>query len=158
MSMAAAELDARSIVVSRRFDAPRELVFSVFTEPRHLERWWGPNGFSTSTSEFDFRPGGRWRYVMHGPDGRDYPNRSVFTEITPPERIVYLNGWDVEDAEPMFEATINFEEDGAGTLLNQRMVFPTAASRNEVAEKYGAVEGAQQHLQRLSDYLNQLQD
>ncbi len=147
------ELDARSIVVSRHFDAPRDLVFSVFTDPKHLEKWWGPNGFTTTTLEFDFRPGGRWRHVMHGPDGRDYPNRSVFKEIDPPSRIVYLNGWDEENAEPMFEATIVFEVDGDGTLLTQRSVFPTAEGRNEVAEKYGAVEGAVQHLQRLSEYL-----
>ena len=150
------DLLARSIITTRHFDYPRELVFSAFTDPKHLEQWWGPDGFSTTTSEFEFKPGGRWRHVMHGPDGTDYPNRSVFKEIVPPERIVYLNGWDEDNAEPMFEATITFEELDGGTLLTLCSVFPTAAGRNEVAAKHGAVEGAQQHLQRLSDYLDEL--
>ena len=81
--------DPRVIVGVREFDAPRELVFSVWTDAKHLAQWWGPNGFTTTTSRFEFRPGGVWRFVMHGPDGRDYQNRVVFDEIVPPERIVY---------------------------------------------------------------------
>ena len=66
--------DPRSIIGTRVFDAPRELVFSAFTDPKHLAEWWGPNGFTTTTHAFDLRPGGKWRFVMHGPDGRDYQN------------------------------------------------------------------------------------
>ena len=67
----------------------------IWTELRHLHRWWGPAGFTTTTHEFAFVPGGVWRFVMHGPDGTDYPNRIVFREIDPPARIVYENGWDL---------------------------------------------------------------
>ena len=94
------ETDPRSIIGSRVFDAPRELVFAAFTDPKHLAQWWGPNGFTTTTHSFDFRPGGVWRFVMHGPDGRDYQNRVTYDEIVPPERIVYRHGGG-EDVEPV---------------------------------------------------------
>ncbi len=81
--------DARSIVGTRVFDAPRDLVFAAFTDPKHLAQWWGPDGFTTTTSAFEFRVGGTWRFVMHGPDGRDYQNRVTYDEIVPGERIVY---------------------------------------------------------------------
>jgi uncharacterized protein YndB with AHSA1/START domain len=78
------EHDPRAIVGTREFAAPRALVFSAWTDPKHLAQWWGPFGFTTTTFSFDFRPGGVWRFVMHGPDGRDYQNRVTFEEIVPP--------------------------------------------------------------------------
>ena len=82
----------REIEISRVIDAPRELVFEAFTEVRHLSRWWGPEGFTTSTRSFEFRVGGVWDFVMHGPDGTDYPEWITWTEIAPPERIALLHG------------------------------------------------------------------
>ena len=78
------DTDPRSIIGSRLFDAPRELVFSAFTDPKHPVQWWDPNGFTTMTHSFEFRPGGVWRFVMHGPDGRDYQNRITYEEIYGP--------------------------------------------------------------------------
>jgi uncharacterized protein YndB with AHSA1/START domain len=94
------ETDPRSIVATRVLDAPRELVFSAWTDQKHLAQWWGPNGFTTTTYAFDFRAGGVWRFVMHGPDGRDYENRITFDEIVEPERIVYHHGGG-DDVEPV---------------------------------------------------------
>ena len=106
--------DPRSIIGTRVFDAPRELVFAAFTDPKHLAQWWGPNGFTTTTHSFDFRPGGVWRFVMHGPDGRDYQNRVTYDEIVPPERIVYRHGGG-DDVEPVqFTQTLTFEDLGNG--------------------------------------------
>src|SRR5213082_846886 len=76
----------REIVISRVISAPRELVFEAFTEVRHLSRWWGPEGFTTTTRAFEFRVGGEWDFVMHGPDGTDYQEWISWTEIAPPER------------------------------------------------------------------------
>src|SRR4028119_1701388 len=73
----------RGIVISRVIDAPRELVFEAFTEVRHLSRWWGPDGFTTTTRAFEFRVGGEWDFVMHGPDGTDYQEWISWTEIQP---------------------------------------------------------------------------
>src|SRR6201984_2566238 len=82
----------REIVISRVIDAPRELVFEAFTEVRHLSRWWGPKGFTTTTRAFEFRVGGEWVFVMHGPDGTDYQEGISWTEIAPPERIGLAHG------------------------------------------------------------------
>src|SRR5881392_2711011 len=82
----------REIVISRVIDAPRELVFEAFTAVRHLSRWWGPEGFTTTTQSFEFRVGDEWDFVMHGPDGTDYTEWISWTEIAAPERIALLHG------------------------------------------------------------------
>ena len=102
--------DPRSIIATRVFDAPRDLVFAVWTDPKHLAQWWGPHGFTTTTHSFDMRSGGVWRFVMHGPDGRDFQNRITYEEVVRPERIVYRHGGG-EDVEPVqFKTTVTFEE------------------------------------------------
>ena len=80
----------REIVVSRAIGAPRELVFEAFTQVRHLSQWWGPEGFTTTTRSFEFRVGGAWDFVMHGPDGTDYQEWITWTEIVRPERIAMV--------------------------------------------------------------------
>src|SRR5215217_7891459 len=84
----------REIVITRVFDAPREMVFSAFTDPEHIGAWWGPKGFTITTHAMDVRPGGEWRFIMHGPDGVDYPNKISYLEIARPERLVYDDGDD----------------------------------------------------------------
>jgi uncharacterized protein YndB with AHSA1/START domain len=151
--------DPRAIVGTRIFDAPRELVFSAFTEPKHLAQWWGPNGFTTTTREFDFRPGGRWRFVMHGPDGRDYQNLITFEEIVRPERIVYWHRDRSDDpadkdVEPVqFRITVNFEELGGKTRLVWSNNFPSAAERDRVIKEYGAAQGLVQTMARLAEFV-----
>lgn len=146
--------DARSIIGSRVFDAPRELVFAAFTDPKHLAQWWGPNGFRTTTHAFDFRPGGVWRFVMHGPDGRDYQNRVTYDDIVPPRRLVYRHGGG-EDVEPVqFTQTLTFDDIGNGrTRLTWHGTFATAEERARVIKEYGADEGLMQTMARLADYV-----
>lgn len=145
--------DPRAIVGVRVFDAPRELVFAAWTDPEHLAQWWGPNGFTTTTHAFDFRAGGVWRFVMHGPDGRDYQNRVTFDEIVSPERIVYHHGGG-DDVEPVqFRTTVTFEDLGGKTRLTLRGVFPSAEERARVIREYGADKGMEQTLARLSNYV-----
>jgi uncharacterized protein YndB with AHSA1/START domain len=145
--------DARSIIGIREFDAPRGLVFSAWTDARHLAQWWGPNGFTTTTHSFEFRAGGVWRFVMHGPDGRDYQNRITFEEIVPPERIVYRHGGG-DDVEPVqFRQTIVFEDLGGRTRITWRGDFPSAGERDRVIKDYGADKGLVQTLARLSEFV-----
>ncbi len=145
--------DPRAIVGIREFDAPRELVFKVWTDPKHLAQWWGPNGFTTTTSSFDMRAGGVWRFVMHGPDGRDYQNRIIFDEVVPPERIVYRHGGG-DDVEPVqFRTTVAFEDLGKRTRIVMRMDFPSAAERDRVIQEYGADKGLVQTLGRLAEHV-----
>ena len=145
--------DPRSIIGMREFDAPRDLVFAAWTDPEHLAQWWGPNGFTTTTHSFDFRPGGVWRFVMHGPDGRDYQNRITFDEVVPPERIVYRHGGG-EDVEPVqFRQTVTFEDIGGRTRMTWRGDFPSAAERHRVISEYGAAQGLVQTMTRLGEYV-----
>ena len=145
----------REIVISRVIDAPRELVFEAFTEVRHLSQWWGPDGFTTTTRAFEFRVGGEWDFVMHGPDGTDYQDWISWTEIAPPERIALLHGETRGDPNA-FESVLTFAPDGAATRIEMRTVFRTKELRDEVVEKYHAIEGGQQTLSHLDAYVTEV--
>ena len=142
------------IVISREFAAPRDLVWKAWTNPDQLAKWWGPNGFTTTTSLWDCVPGGGWRYVMHGPDGRDYQNWITYLEVVEPERLAYKHGG-ASDCEPVnFQVVVTFEEPLPGkTLITMRSLFPSKASRDFVINNYNAVEGGKQTLGRLADLL-----
>lgn len=147
----------REIVVTRVLNAPRELVWRAMTDPKHVVHWWGPNGFTTTIEKMDFRVGGVWKHMMHGPDGTDYPNSSVFREIVEPERVVYSHGGGREGGPGAhFVASWTFEALGDKTRLTLRMVFDTPAERDLVVEQYNAVEGGKQTLDRLAAYLAQM--
>jgi uncharacterized protein YndB with AHSA1/START domain len=141
----------REIVTTRLIDAPRELVYEAFTDPKHVGHWFGPTGFTTTTRSMDVRPHGQWIFVMHGPDGTDWPNVVTYQEVKPPSRLRYLHG---DDKEPdMFDVTVTFDDDEGKTLLTMRAVFKTAAAREFVVRERGAVEGAKQTLIRLDAYV-----
>jgi uncharacterized protein YndB with AHSA1/START domain len=145
----------REIVISRVITAPRELVFEAFTEVRHLSRWWGPEGFTTTTRAFEFRVGGEWAFVMHGPDGTDYQEWISWSEIAPPERIEFLHGESRDDPNA-FESVLTFATDGLATRIEMRTVFPTKELRDEAVEKYHAIEGGQQTLSNLAAYITEI--
>ncbi|HKW36660.1 MAG TPA: SRPBCC domain-containing protein [Burkholderiales bacterium] len=143
----------REMAATRVLDAPRELVWKVWTDPAHIAKWWGPNGFTTTTHSMELRPGGVWRYVMHGPDGRDYQNKVTYIEVAEPERLVYTLGGG-EDVEPVnHHVTVTFQDLGGKTRIDMRMVFASAEVRAHVVETYGAFEGLKQHLSRLEAHL-----
>lgn len=147
----------REIIITRVFDAPRLVVWNAWTDPEQVMRWWGPRGFTTTIQVMDLRPGGIWRHTMHGPDGTDYPNESVFIEVVKPERIVFSHsGGEKGDPTVQFESTWTFEAQGNKTKLTIRMVFPSAAAREHVVKKYGAIEGGNQTLSRLGEYIANL--
>jgi uncharacterized protein YndB with AHSA1/START domain len=144
----------REIVTTRLIDAPRELVYEAFTDPKHVGHWFGPDGFITTTRSMDVRQGGQWVFVMHGPDGTDWPNVVTYQEVAPPSRLRYLHG---DDKEPdMFNVTITFDDEGGKTALTMRAVFKTAAAREFVVRERGAVEGGKQTLARLDAYVRTL--
>jgi uncharacterized protein YndB with AHSA1/START domain len=147
------ESDPKVILGSRVIGAPRDLVWSVWTDPKHLAQWWGPDGFRTTTFAFDFKSGGVWRFVMHAPDGRDYDNRITFDEIVRPERLRYHHGGG-DDVEPVqFRTTVTFDDLGGKTRVTLRGEFPTAEERARVIRDYGADKGLTQTLARLDEYV-----
>jgi uncharacterized protein YndB with AHSA1/START domain len=146
----------REIVLSRDIDAPRELVFEAFTQFRHLSQWWGPDGFTTTTTRaFEFRAGGAWDFVMHAPDGTDYQEWITWTEIVPPERIALLHGESRDDPNA-FESTLTFQPHGEATRIVMRTVFSTKQLRDEAVERYHAIEGGEQTLSNLAAYVAKL--
>ena len=147
----------REISAERLLDAPRELVFKVWTEPEHLAKWWGPNGFTNTVHQMEVKPGGLCRLTMHGPDGTDYPNRIIFKEIVKPKLLTYSHDSGIENDPGQFEVTVNFDDEEGKTRLRMRAVFKSKEIRDYTAEKYGAIEGMIQHLERLNDYLKLLQ-
>jgi len=154
--MSLAEIQGESeIVVMREFDAPREMVFAAWADPKQLAQWFGPEGFTTTIESFDFREGGEWAMVMHGPDGTNYPSSILFTEITPPELIAYFQrGGRAGADEIAFQSTVTFEEIGRQkTRLTIRMEFASGEERDETERDYKAIEGGRQTLNRLAMFL-----
>ena len=149
---AAAATADREILISRMIAAPRQVVFEAFTDVRHLSRWWGPDGFTTTTRSFEFRVGGEWDFVMHGPDGTDYQEWITWREIVPPERIALLHGESRDDPNA-FESVLSFEPAGEQTRIVMHTVFPSKELRDEAVEKYHAIEGGEQTLRNLAAYV-----
>ncbi|RBP94736.1 uncharacterized protein YndB with AHSA1/START domain [Cytobacillus firmus] len=108
----------REITVTRVFDAPVELVFDSWTKEDHLSKWWGPQGFTLTFQTFDMKPGGTWQFIMHGPDGVDFPNTNVFVEVVKLEQIVFKH-----DVYPHFLATAAFEDLDGKTKLTYTTIF-----------------------------------
>ena len=138
----------REIVTTAVIAAPRARVFEAWVDPVQMVQWWGPNGFTTTMQEMDVRPGGVWQFIMHGPDGVDYKNKSIFEEIVTPERIVFshLSG-------PAFRMTATFDEGGGRTTVTMQMVFESTKERDQAVKVFGAVEGAKQTLARLEQHV-----
>lgn len=145
-------LSDRELMVSRLIEGPRDVVFEAFTEVRHLSRWWGPEGFTTTTRTFDFSEGGVWEFTMHGPDGTDYPNWIQWIEIRAPELIVLRHGEGPDDPK-QFSSTFFFEERTDRTRVILRTEFKTKELRDRAAVEYGAIEGANQTLDGLATYV-----
>ena len=138
----------RELIITRLLNAPRELVWDVFTKPEHIKNWWGPNGFTNTIDKMDVKPGGEWEFVMHGPDGTDYKNKSIYKEIVRPERIVFehVSG-------PKFIATITFTAEGNKTHLKWHMLFESAEQFQQVVKTFKADEGLKQNIVKLEEYL-----
>ena len=151
---ATGQRNERTVVITRVFDAPRELVWKAWTDPRHVAQWWGPQGFTNPVCEMDVRPGGALRIVMRAPDGAEHPMRGVFREILEPERLVFTAVAEDENGSPLLEAltTVTFAEQGGKTKLN---VHARAVGLAVVAERMleGMQAGWTQSLERLEAHL-----
>jgi uncharacterized protein YndB with AHSA1/START domain len=137
----------RELVITRLLNAPVEMVWKVWTEPAHIKNWWGPNGFTNTIDKMEVRPDGVWEFVMHGPDGTDYKNKSIYQEIVKNEKIVF------EHVSPKFKVTVTFAEHRKKTLLTWRMLFESAEELNKVIKVFKADEGLRQNVDKLEIYL-----
>jgi len=147
------EASGQEIRTTRIFDAPRDLVWKAFTDPEHVTKWYGPDGFTMTLRQMDVRVGGAWNFIFHGPDGKDYQNDIVYVEVVKPERLVMDHV-----SEPFHRTTVTFEEWGGKTLLHFLMTFKTLEEQERVSRQYGAVEGLAQNLGRLAKYLEAIRN
>jgi uncharacterized protein YndB with AHSA1/START domain len=145
--------DPRELVTARLVDATPDQVFRAYEEPERLARWWGPNGFRSTFEHFDFRTGGEWRFMFHGPDGRDYPNRAIWREIERPARIVLEN---VRDNESHFVLTMTLVPEVGRTRITWRQRFPTPEMREQLAPI--CAPSNEQNLDRLEAELARIND
>ena len=138
------------LFLTRTFDAPRKLVFQVWTEPRHLARWWGPRGFTTTIREMDVKPGGAWRYSMLGPDGKEYPFDGVYVEVVEPERLVFDGSIHGSPEHRVWtEVTFTEQQNKTTVTVRQMYSFESEATR-------GAQMGWNQQLDRLTEFLAEI--
>ncbi len=146
----------REIVLSRVVAAPRELVFKVWTDPQHIPKWFGPEGFTVETKEIDIRLGGRWRFDFVGPDGKRYDNRMVFLKIEAPRLLEMDHGSDKDNDPHRFRVIVTFDEQSNGnTVVTLRQLHPTKAQR-DAKINFGAVEFGYQTLEKLARYVGAL--
>ena len=141
----------RELAIARVLNAPRELVWEVWTNPEHIKDWWGPNGFTNTIFQMDVEPGGVWDFIMHGPDGTDYKNKSIYKEVIKPEKLVYDHV-----SAPKFQFTVTFTEQGRKTLVSIQMLFETSEERDNVVKVFKADEGLRQNIYKLEGYLKKI--
>lgn len=144
MSSTSETTQEREFVHSRLIGANPERIFAAISDPARLARWWGPTGFSSTFARFEFEPGGRWIFTMHGPDGTDYPNECVFVDIVPSQRVVVEH----LSTPHHFVLTISLQAKGSGTLVRWQQVFDSAEHKNAIA--HVVAEANEQNLDRLA--------
>jgi len=139
------------LIHTRILDAPRDLVWEVWTDPVHLRAWWGPDGFSLTTKSMNAEPGGVWDFVMHGM-GQDWDNRIEYVEVKKPSLISYKHSG-AKNEDYNFFVSVSFEEAEGRTLLTMKSIFKSEAIIEELNRKVNAIEGGKQTLNRLERYL-----
>jgi uncharacterized protein YndB with AHSA1/START domain len=137
----------REMRITKILKAPIDLMWEVWTNPEHIVNWWGPKSFTTTIHQMNLEVGGGWLLTLHGEDGTNFPNRSIFKEIIPFKKIVY------EHFNPHFFTTVLFEPDGDETLIDWSLLFDTTEMRDIIVKAHKADEGQKQNLEKLEKYL-----
>jgi uncharacterized protein YndB with AHSA1/START domain len=144
----------REIVITRDFDAPRELIFKTLTDPKHIPNWWGPRRYTTKVDKMDVRPGGAWRFLNIGPDG-EHGFKGVYREIKPPERLVQTFEWEGLPGHVSVETLVLEERDGK-TRMTATTVFDTREDRDGMWDT-GGESGARETWERFGELVEELQ-
>jgi uncharacterized protein YndB with AHSA1/START domain len=142
----------REIVMTRVFDAPRELVFKAYTDPKAIAQWWGPRDSKTIVDKMDVKPGGIWRFINRAQDGSEYPFNGVYREITPPDRLSYTFEWEGLPGHILLETVAFAEHDGKTTVITTSL-FDSVEDRDGMLSS-GMESGARESWDRLSEYLH----
>ncbi|RPD38082.1 SRPBCC domain-containing protein [Chitinophaga barathri] len=144
--------EGNQLIHTRLLDAPRELVWEVWTQPEHLKKWWGPDGFTITNHSMEVQPGKYWRFIMHG-DGMNYDNKVQYLEVVEPSLLVYQHG-DEQDT-ISFKVYVSFEEVDGKTLLTMRSVFASEELIAELNRKVNATERGKETLNKMEKYIRE---
>src|SRR4051794_10763755 len=144
--------DSNELTLTRVYDAPVDVVWDAWTDPKQVAQWWGPRGFTLTTHSKDLRPGGTWVYTMHGPDGTDYPNITKYFEVEKYAKLVYDHGAN-EDRPALFHVTVLFSESRGKTKMEMTMALPTPEAAEET-RKFIKKAGGDSTWDRLAEYLD----
>lgn len=144
------------ICLTRVYEAPVKVVWDAWTDPDQVAQWWGPRGFTLTTHSKDLRPGGHWDYTMHGPDGVDYPNKTLYHEVDECRKLVYDHG-SHDDRPPLFRVTVLFSESDGKTTMNMTMTLPTAEEAVNIRQ-FIRQAGGNATWDRLAEFLNETEN
>lgn len=143
--------DNKTLRIIKALNAPIALVWQVWTNPEDLAKWWAPAGFTTTIHKMNVQEGEEWLLTIHGPDGKNYPNKSIFGEIIPFKKFVYNH------FNPNFIGTATFESQGDKTSMEWTMLFETEEMYDIVVKTFKADEGQKQNVEKLENYLAEKQ-
>ncbi|RNF38985.1 SRPBCC family protein [Planococcus salinus] len=154
-------VEGLELIMERSFDAPKERVYSMFIEPDHIVRWWGPNGWETTVYKMEVKPGGVWHYCMRSPEGQEAWGKSIYREVDPPDRLVYVDAFSDEQGNevtgmPVMLITLDFSSEGPGSKVISRTAFETQEELQKIIDMQ-AVEGMTETYDRLDNYLKEQQ-
>ncbi len=144
---------SNEIMLTRVYDAPLKLVWDAWTDLKHIEKWWGPRGFTLTTQSKELKAGGKWIYTMHGPDGTDYPNIATYHEVVPLEKLVYDHGGNAE-RQKLFTVTATFREENGKTVLTIISAFDDAEAA-KAAKAFIKSAGGNATWDRLGEFLEE---
>lgn len=148
----AAKNKPNELYLTRVYDAPVKMVWEAWTDPKQVAKWWGPRGFTITTDKMDVRTGGSWSYVMHGPDGVNYDNKTKYLEVEKYSRMIYDHGGN-DDRPPLFRVTVNFSEAAGKTTMEMTMAFSTAEVAKGTKQFIKQV-GGNSTWDRLAEFLS----
>jgi uncharacterized protein YndB with AHSA1/START domain len=143
--------DTYTLITTKDIDAPVERVWAAWNDPEKIARWWGPAGFHSTVEELDVRDGGRFRVLMHGPDGTDYPNLYVFDRVDEHRQLVYTNTGSVQFGLAPFQSVVDMEAIGNRTRIVLTARFTSEEDKRKHVEEFHAIEGSRQLLERLEE-------
>ena len=144
----------QEVIIRRTFDAPRKLVFRAFTDPQLIPKWWGPVSVKTVVDKMDAKPGGMWRFVHTGDDGREDAFHGVYHDVTAPERLIYTFEWEGLPGHVLLE-TILFEEQDGKTKITDTSVYQSVEDRDGMVAA-GMESGAADSMDRMTELLRQM--
>jgi len=143
--------DTYTLITTKVTDATPEQIWDAWNDPEKVAKWWGPAGFKSTVEELDVREGGKFKVVMHGPDGVDYPNVYVFDKVDKPYQLIYTNEGSKQFGLEPFQSVIDLESINGKTKVTLKMLFPSEEEKQKHVQQFRAVEGSRELLERLAD-------